>query len=73
MRWLKKGKKVCVTGAVSISKWTGRDGENRSGLEIKAAEACEFLSPKDKDAEPAVTPAPAKPEPMIVDDDELPF
>lgn len=45
-RYLDKGRKVCVIGPVSISTYTGNDGQTRASMEV-TAEDVEFLSPKD--------------------------
>ena len=42
-----KGKKVAVVGTVSISTYTGNDGQARSSLEVNVDEV-EFLSPRDE-------------------------
>lgn len=44
-RYLSKGKKVCVVGAVSLNEYTGNDGVKRASLEVNA-EDVEFLSPR---------------------------
>lgn len=46
-KYLVKGRKVCVVGAVSVSTYTGNDGETKANLEV-TAEDVEFLSPKDQ-------------------------
>ena len=57
MKYLKKGRKVAVTGEPQARAWIGRDGEARGGIEITADEV-EFLSrqdqgePTDEDAPP---------------------
>lgn len=43
-KWLRKGSKVCVIGAVSVSTYTGNDGTTKAALEIKSADEVEFLS-----------------------------
>ena len=45
-KYLSKGKKVCVIGAVSVETYTGTDGTTRAKLKVTAEEV-EFLSPKD--------------------------
>ena len=44
--YLAKGRKVAVTGAVSVSTYTTQNGEYRASLEVMAREV-EFLTPKD--------------------------
>ena len=43
-KWLRKGSKVCVIGAVSVNTYTGNDGTTKAALEIKSADEVEFLS-----------------------------
>ena len=45
--WLTKGKKVAVTGSISVSTYTAQDGSVRASLDLMANEV-EFLSPKDQ-------------------------
>lgn len=68
-----------VTGSVSVSTYTGNDGNTRASLEVTADDV-EFLSPRSEGGEaPAPRPqaaAPAAPQSngfVQVDDDELPF
>ena len=80
-KYLAKGRKVSVTGSVSVSTYTGNDGTTRASLDVTADDV-EFLSPRGEtgDAAPAAAPraqaAPAAPQGgsfVQVDDDELPF
>lgn len=57
-RYLKKGKKVAVTGESQASAWNGQDGKARGQIEITAREV-EFLSPgegRQHDAPPEDPP-----------------
>jgi single-strand DNA-binding protein len=45
-KYLAKGRKVGVTGSVSVSTYEGKDGATRSSLDV-TAEDIEFLSPKE--------------------------
>lgn len=45
-KYLSKGRKVCVIGAVSVGTYTANDGTTRAKLKVNADEV-EFLSPKD--------------------------
>ena len=45
--FLDKGRKVAVTGSVSVSTYTAQNGENRASLEV-FAEDVEFLTPKSE-------------------------
>lgn len=80
-KYLAKGRKVSVTGSVSVSAYTAQDGTARASLEITADDV-EFLSPRGEvgdvpaPAPRAQAPAPAAPQNsgfVQVDDDELPF
>ena len=77
-RYLAKGRKVAVTGPVSVSTYTGNDGTTRATLEVTADDV-EFLSSRNEDAgyapAPVAQPAPA---PVMggyeeVADEDLPF
>ena len=67
-RYLAKGRKVAVTGSVSLSK-REKDGKHYASIEVYA-EDVEFLSPKDESAEPKRDAASGMQE---VTTDELPF
>lgn len=69
-KWLQKGKKVAVVGAVSVSTFTGNDGTTRASLEVTADDV-EFLSPKVSDLPPEVPDEPKFTKVNV--DDELPF
>ena len=63
-RYLAKGRKVCVTGPVSVSTYTGQDGKPRANIEVKA-EDVEFLTPKGE--------AVRTEEKAAQEEDDLPF
>ena len=44
-KYLAKGKKVSVTGSVSVRTYETQNGEHRASLEVMAQD-CEFLSPR---------------------------
>ena len=46
-KYLAKGRKVAVTGAVSVSTYTAQDGTARASMEITADDV-EFLTPKEQ-------------------------
>ena len=78
-RYLAKGRKVAVVGAVSVSTYTGNDGTTRASLEVTADDV-EFLSSRNEDAgyAPAASVQPAAAAPAMngfeeVDDEDLPF
>lgn len=65
-RFLSKGKKVGVVGAVSLNTYTAKDGTTKASLEVNADEV-EFLSPKNESVD-------AKSGMTVVDTpDDLPF
>ena len=51
-KYLAKGRKVAVTGAVSVSTYQANDGTTRAALEVNA-EDVEFLSPANQKPEEA--------------------
>lgn len=69
-RYLTKGKKVFVSGPVSVSTYTAKDGTTRASLEV-TAEDVEFLSPAGTGAENAQVDERAGF--VKVEDEELPF
>ena len=69
-RYLTKGKKVFVSGPVSVSTYTAKDGTTRASLEV-TAEDVEFLSPAGTGAENAQVDERAGF--VKVDDEILPF
>lgn len=54
-KFLAKGRKVAVTGAVSVSTYEGKDG-TKATLEVTADDV-EFLSPKGEASESPAAPA----------------
>lgn len=72
-KFLSKGKKVCVIGAVSVSTYTAHDGMTRAQMEIKSADEVEFLSPRVSDPEQSPAPVDAATGFEQVETDELPF
>ena len=80
-KYLAKGRKVAVTGSVTVSTYQGNDGQTRAGLEVTADDV-EFLSPKGEGAADGGYAAPASaPQGSVpsgsgfvqVDEEELPF
>lgn len=75
-KYLSKGKKVCISGPVSLRTYQTQTGETRASLEV-TAEDVEFLTPKD--GAPASAPAPYSAPQRLqggftqVETDELPF
>ena len=70
-KYLDKGRKVMVCGAVSASAYTGRDGKPRASLEVTADDV-EFLSSASGDSQQQSAPE-ANGFTPIDDGDELPF
>ena len=74
-KWLYKGKKVAVTGPVSLNTYTGQDGKAHASMEV-TAEDVEFLTPRGESGEVAPKPVDG-PEAAAgfvqVDDGDLPF
>lgn len=71
-KYLSKGRKVAVTGPVSVSTYTGQDGKTYANLEVMAQDV-EFLTPR---AEQQPAPAPAAPANngyQEVTDEDMPF
>ncbi|NLD84134.1 MAG: single-stranded DNA-binding protein [Clostridiales bacterium] len=59
-KYLAKGRKVSVVGSVSVSTYTGNDGQPRASLEVQADDV-EFLTPKGESGGDAGAYAPAAP------------
>ena len=64
-KYLRKGKKVCVVGRVSVRPYTTNDGRNGASLEVTADDV-EFLTPRDSEPVPNDTYT-------VVETDDLPF
>ena len=72
-KYLAKGRKVCVSGAVSAHTYQGNDGATRVSLDIQASEV-EFLSPASGDSQQQSAAEPQQPAyTPIRPDDDLPF
>ena len=69
-RFLAKGRKVAVVGAVSLNTYTAKDGTTKASLEVNADEV-EFLSSRDTADSPGQPSVP--PGMVVVDDSDLPF
>lgn len=70
-QYLAKGRKVAVTGPVSVSTYTGQDGKAYANLEVMAQDV-EFLSHKGEQAAQAPA-APANDGYQEVTDEDVPF
>ncbi len=82
-KYLAKGRKVAVTGSVSVSTYQGNDGIVRASLDVTADDV-EFLTPKQDGQQGTHQSPPAAPPPLQqsmtqssgfveVEDEELPF
>lgn len=73
-KYLAKGKKIAITGSVSVSAYTTQKGETRAQMDV-FAENVEFLSPAEKAAEkPAETPQKAPSGFVdVTEQEQLPF
>lgn len=72
MKYLGKGKKVCVLGPVRASVYTDRNGEARPSLEVKA-ELVEFLTPRGQQDTAPDEPVDEQSGMTVVDDEECPY
>ena len=73
-KYLSKGKRVRVTGSVSLSTYTAQDGTTRANLEVLAQDV-EFLSPASQGQQnaPQAAKTDAQSGFVQVDDEEIPF
>ena len=76
-KYLQKGKKVAVIGELDLRTYTGRDGMEKTALEVTASDI-EFLSPRSDDQQPQQQPQEPAPEwggftEVTGDDANLPF
>jgi len=73
-KYLSKGKRVRVTGSVSLSTYTAQDGTTRASLEVLAQDV-EFLSPASQGQQnaPQAQKTDAQSGFVQVDEETLPF
>ena len=75
-KYLAKGRKVCVTGPVSVRTYQAQDGSTRASMEVKANEV-EFLSPMENGGGQTAQAAPEAANPAgftpVETNGELPF
>lgn len=77
-QYLAKGRKVAVSGSVSVRTYQGNDGKTYAQMDVMANDV-EFLTPKSEVmtqmAQEAVSPTPAQQQSFqeVDVDDELPF
>ena len=70
-KYLSRGKKVAVLGAVSLSTFTKQDGTQGASIVVQANEV-EFLSPRDEGTKQESNPQEV-PHTVPADDEDLPF
>ena len=74
-QYLKKGRKVSVTGPVSLNTWTKPNGDTGASIRVTAHDV-EFLSSPERGTNSYAAPAQAQTEPTQAasdEDGELPF
>ena len=72
-KYLVKGRKVAVTGSVSVSAYLAQDGSAKGNLEVMAQNV-EFLGQKDQAQKPTEQkPIEKKPTEYLEVEDDLPF
>jgi len=73
-RFLNKGRKVAVTGSVSVHAFTDKEGQSKASLEVFAQDV-EFLSPGNggEQNQSAQVADPSDGTPVDIDSSELPF
>lgn len=71
-KFVNRGKKVCVIGAVSVHTYTNSKGEAAANLEVLADEV-EFLSPRQEDAPAQPVQKDEQTQMEVVDTAGLPF
>jgi single-strand DNA-binding protein len=75
-KYLKKGSKVYIEGAIQTRKWTDKDGNERYSTEIviqRFGGNIVLLSGKDEEAKPYNKTAQQKSDFNLDDDDPIPF
>jgi single-strand DNA-binding protein len=71
-QYLTKGQSVTVVGTITEREWTSKDGDKRKSMDVRVSEIA--LQGGRKDAEPQEERRQApKPEPVEMDDQDLPF
>lgn len=71
-QYLTKGQAVTVTGSVSEREWTDKEGNKRKSMDVRVNDVA--LQGGRRDAEPQQErQQPAKPAPVEIDDQDLPF
>ena len=71
-KYLAKGRKVAVTGSVSLSTYNTQEGQTRSNIEVRADEV-EFLTPREHTEAAQNTQTSVQTGFVKVETDDLPF
>jgi single-strand DNA-binding protein len=71
-QYLTKGQAVTVTGSVSEREWTSKDGEKRKSMDVRVNDIALQGGRRDSEPQEERRAAP-KPEPVEMDDQDLPF
>lgn len=75
-KYLAKGRKVAITGPVTVSTYEAQDGSTRATMEVTADDV-EFLTPKGEQQPAENAPNAVRQDPgsgyTMVEEDELPF
>jgi single-strand DNA-binding protein len=80
-KYLGKGRLVCVMGSLEIQRYTGKDGTEKTAINIIADTVQGLDKPPAQDGDrpgfarnnEAAAPAPRKPAPYDPGDDDIPF
>lgn len=72
-KYLSKGRKVAVTGSVSIHTYQASDGKTRADMEITKADEIEFLTPKETTEAAQNAQTPVQTGFVKVEAEDLPF
>lgn len=71
-RFVTKGKQIWVSGELSTREYTGKDGTNKTSLEVRVNQL-DLVGGKSENAEPAQESAPAQSAQESVPDGTMPF
>lgn len=73
-KYLRKGRKVAISGPVEGRAYADRDGKPRYSLEIRDVREIEYLGGRQEDEEPGVKPGAVMDRfTEVPEDDDLPF
>lgn len=71
-KWFRKGDPISVTGALEVSKWTDKDGNNRRNMEVHV-DRLRFTESKKGGSGGSEPPLVTDYAEIDEDDDEIPF